>query len=125
MLHGRDGALNDENIRAGFLRDRAESLGLLRNGADGGEHARFLQFLNARGDQVFLDRLEVDLLDSAVTSALSASTIFSRTSGGFFVARLHAFEIDHTEAAQLAHLDGETHIGHAIHRAGERSGFSA
>ena len=36
-----------------------------------------------------------------------------------FVARLHAFEIQHGEPAEFAHRDGETHIDHAIHRAGQ------
>ena len=36
-----------------------------------------------------------------------------------FVARLHAFEIEDSEAAELAHLDGEMHIDHAIHGAGQ------
>ena len=52
-------------------------------------------------------------------SALSASTIFCRTSPRVFVAGLDAFEIQHAEAAELAHLDGEAHIDHAIHRAGQ------
>ena len=62
MPHGRDGALHDKNIGAGFLRDGAESLCALRNRADGGRHARVLDFANARRDQIFLDRFLVNFL---------------------------------------------------------------
>ena len=39
------------------------------------------------------------------------------------VAGLHAFEIEDGEAAELAHRDGEPHIDHAIHRAGQNRDF--
>ena len=63
VAHGGDGGLHHEKIRAGFLGDRAESLGLLRNGTDRREHAACFEFLNAAADQLLLDRLEVNLLD--------------------------------------------------------------
>ena len=66
----------------GLLGDAAEALGLLRNGTDGGQHAGGLQFLDAPGDQLLLDRLGIDLLNEAVTSSLPALTICSRTSSG-------------------------------------------
>jgi hypothetical protein len=39
------------------------------------------------------------------------------------VARLDALEVQDGQAAELAHLDGETDIDHAVHRAGQDRDF--
>ena len=35
------------------------------------------------------------------------------------VTGLDAFEVEHGEAAEFAHLDGKRHVYHAVHRTGE------
>jgi hypothetical protein len=35
------------------------------------------------------------------------------------IPRLHAFQVDHTEAAKLSHLDAKAHVRDSVHRAGD------
>ena len=119
MAHRRDGALHDEHIRAGILRDPPELFGLLRDRTDGGDRAAVLNLLHARGDQIFLDRFLVDFLeergDLGFVGPDNLVQNFLRT----FVAGLDAFQIQHREPAEFAHLDRELHVDHTVHRAGQ------
>ena len=65
MPHGGDGALDHENIRAGFLGDLAVSSRLLRDGTDGGGDARVLDLADAGRDEIFLDGFLVNFLQQA------------------------------------------------------------
>ena len=65
MAHRRDRALHDENIRARFLRDRAEFRRALRNRADRRDRAAVFDLADARRDQIFLHRFLVNFLQQA------------------------------------------------------------
>jgi hypothetical protein len=86
---------------------------------DGDDAAALAQFLHALGDQLFLDRREVKLLDQLGDGVLVGLGDLGEDVLGIFVAGLHAFEVDHAEAAELGHLDAEAHVGDAVHRAGD------
>ena len=92
---------------------------LLRNRADGGDRARVLDLPDAGGDQIFLDRLLVNLLQQSRDLGFVGIDNLLQDFLRVLVARLHAFEIEDSEAAEFAHGDGELHIDHAIHGAGE------
>ena len=83
VSHRRDRRLHDENVRAGFLGDCREALGLLRNGTDGGEHAGFLQFLNASAIKSSLIGSSVKLLNERGDFVLVGLDDFVRTSPDF------------------------------------------
>ncbi len=119
VADGGDGALDDENIRAGFLRDRSEFRRPLRNGTDRRGRAAVFDLPDARRDQIFLHRFLVNFLEQPGDLRFVGFDNFLENFLRVFVARLDAFEIQNGQAAELAHLDGEAHIDHAIHRAGQ------
>ena len=119
MADGRDGALHDENIRAGFLRDPAELLSLLRDRADGRDRAAVFDLLHARRDQIFLDRFLVNLLEERGDFRFIRFNDLLQNFLWMFVARLHPFQVEDREPAELAHRDGELHVDDAVHGAGQ------
>ena len=82
-----------------------------------------LSSLNALADQFLLDRLGINFLNQGGDVVLARLDNLGEHFGGVGVAGLHAFQIDHAQAAQPAHLDAEAHIGHAVHGAGDDGDF--
>ena len=77
----------------------------------------------ARRDQVFLHRFLINLLQQGGDLRLVGFDDFLQNFPRVLVAGLHAFEIEHGKAAELAHRDRKSHIDHAIHRAGQDRDF--
>jgi hypothetical protein len=50
VTHGGDGALDDEHVRAGVLRDASELFGLLRNRTDGSDRSVVFDLFDAGGN---------------------------------------------------------------------------
>ena len=123
MADGRDGALHDENIRARFLRDFSEFRRALWDRADGRGRAVVLHLADAGRDQIFLDRFLINFLKQAGDFRLVGFDNFLENFLRIFVARLHAFEVQHGEPAEFAHGDGETHVDDAVHGAGQNRNF--
>ncbi len=123
MAHSRDGALHDKNIRACFLRDGAETIRALRNRAHRRRHIRVLDLFNPCRNQVLLDRFGVNFLEERGDFRFVGLDDFLQYFLRIFVAALHAFEIEDGEPAKFSHGDGELHIDHAVHRAGEDRDF--
>ena len=119
MAHRGNRALHNKNIRACFLRDGAEFNRTLRDRADSRDRSSVFDLADACRDQILLHRFLVNFLQQRGDFRFVGLDNFLQNFLRIFVARLHAFEIQNSEAAQLAHGDGETHIDHAIHRAGQ------
>src|SRR5260221_4334621 len=119
VFDGRDGRLDDEEVRARLLGDGGKPLRLLGNGGDGHDAAAFAQLLHPPGDELFLDGRQIKLLDQLRHGVLVGLRDLGQDIFRIFVASLDAFEVDHAEAAQLGHFNAETDVGDAVHRAGD------
>src|SRR2546423_4782108 len=123
VAHSRNGALDDEYIRASFLRDPAELIGLLRNRTYRSDRAAVFDLLHAGRDKIFLDWFLVNFLEERGDFRFVGFDDFLQNFPRIFVTRLHAFEVENREAAKLAHRDGELHVDDAIHGAGQDRNF--
>ena len=70
-------------------------------------------------DQLFLDWLAVDRLDDLGGLLLAGRDDPLQHVVRIGVAREHAFEVQHGEAAQASHLDGQARAHHAVHGGGD------
>ena len=117
--------LDDEEVRARLLGDLGEALGPLRDGGDDHGPAALLDLRHALVDQLFLDGLAVDALDDL-------GRLFEAGRGDpvehlvrILVAREDALEVEHGEAAEPAHLDGQLRADHAVHGRGHDGDLEA
>ncbi len=108
-----------EHVEAGVERDLVVVLDALRRERRGGEHAAVLDLLDALGDELRLDGLLVDLLHRARRRVVGERRDAVELLVGVLIAGLDALEVEHGEAAELAHGDGEGGIDHAVHGRGE------
>ena len=113
----------DLRSRMRRMRDRAELFRALRYGADRGQRAAILDLPNARRNQIGLHRFLVNSLQERGHFGFVRLDNSLQNLPRIFVARLHAFQIEHGEAAQLAHGHSEANIDHSIHRAGQDRDF--
>src|SRR5438105_6318933 len=125
MARGEHGALNQINIRPGLLHDLGAFLGAGRHCRHGARHARGLDGFDPVRDQLRLDRLAIRVFEDRVDRALVGLGDLPDHRGWIVVARMHSVEVEHRDAAQLAHGDGELDVDHAVHgRPPERKGKS-
>ena len=73
----------------------------------------------AISDQVILGRLAVEVLDEAGGLLRAGRGDLRHDFPRLFVAGVDAVEVEHAEAAELAHRDRELRVHHAVHRRGE------
>ncbi len=128
VLGRDDGALDDEHVEPGLEGDLVVLLDALRRERRGGHHAAVLDLFDAPGDELLFDGLLVDLLHGAGRRLLGQRGDAVELLVGVLVAGLYALEVEHGEAAELAHGDGEGRVDHAVHgrgKAGERQGERA
>src|SRR5215510_13655301 len=125
VTRGGDSGLHHEEVRAGFLGDLGEALRAL---GDGGHHdgpAALLDLRDALVDQLFLDGLAVDALDDLGRFLEARGGDAVEDLVGIVVAGEDAFQIEHGEAAEAAHLDGELGADHAVHGRGDDGDLEA
>ena len=97
----------------------------MRNGGDGDNAAALAQFLYPLGDQFLFDRLGIEFLDLLGDGALVGLDDLGQRIFRVIVTGLDAFQIHDAEAAELGHLNAETDVGDAVHRAGDDRDFQA
>ena len=116
VLGGDDRALDDQDVQPGVKTELVVALDALRSQRRGGDDAVGLDLLDALGDQLFLDRLLVDLLHLARGLVLGKPGDALQDLVRVLVARPDALEVQDGEAAQLA--DDARAVGryHAVHR---------
>ena len=117
------GALHHEDIRARFLCNPAKLGGALRNRTDCRDHAGIFDLAYARRDEVLLDGFLVNSLQQRCNLGFVGFDDFLQNFLRVLVTGLHSFKVQNGQAAQFVHRDGETHIDHSIHRAGEDGNF--
>ena len=121
MLGRDDCALNDEHVEPGLQGKLVVVADTLRRERAGGEHARALDLLDPRGDQLRLDRAGIDLLEPPRRLVLRELGDALELGVGILVARVDALEVEDAEAAELAELDRRRGRDHGIHcRADQR-----
>ena len=96
-MNGADRALDDENFRAGFLGDRAESRGPLRYCRDDGGHASRANLLDPPSDQILFDRLLVNRLKQFGHGARRSFDYFLQLRTRILITRLDALEIEYSQ----------------------------
>ena len=101
-------------------RDLSETLRTLRDRGNGAGHLRFFDLTDTLGDQLFVDRLDVELLHKL-------RRLFRRRSGDLVqdrpvivVAGVDSLEVQHRETAELPHRDREFRVHNAIHGGGKK-----
>ena len=115
MARSQHGALHDEHVRAGLLRDVGTLLGPRRHAGDRARHARVLYLLDAFADELRLDRLAVRLFQHRVEGGLVGGGDPLDDRARVLVTRVHAVEVEDCDAAELAHRDRELDIDHSVH----------
>src|SRR5205085_2833730 len=119
VTDGGNRALDDENVRASFLRDSAKFRSALRNGTYRGYNAGVLNLTHTRSNQILLDRFLVNPLQQGSNFRFIRFNNLLQDFLRVLIARLYSFKIQNGQPAELIHCDGEAHIDHAVHGAGE------
>src|SRR4051812_37807854 len=107
MFNGRDSALNNEYISSRFLGDLTEFGSTLGNGTDRRQCAAVLDLPDPGRDQSFLDWFLINFLQERSDLGLIGLDDFLKDFLGTFISRLNAFEVQHGQAAQFTHGNGE------------------
>ena len=89
----------------------------------GRQYALVLDLLDALGDQLFLDRLLVDLLQPGGRFLRRQFGDLLQLLVGVLEAGLDALEVEDGQAADLAHGAGEFRIDDAVHGRGQAGEF--
>ena len=89
-------ALDNKNIGPCLFRNLAEFGRALRNGADRGQRAAVFDLANSCRNQVFLDRLLINFLQQRRDFRFVRLDNFLQDLLRILVARLHAFQIEHS-----------------------------
>src|SRR4029079_5360771 len=116
VLGGDDRALDDQDVQAGVQADLVVLLDALRSERGGGDDAVGLDLLDALDDQLFLDRLLVDVLHLTRGLLLGQGRDAGQDVFGVLVAGPDALEVQDRETAELA--DDARAVGRydAVHR---------
>ena len=109
-------AADDEQIDAGVHHGGVELLRALGRQGAGDRDTGVTDLMQTHGDQLGLDRLGVCALDGAgrLVGGQCRDPVENRLR--ILVPGPQAFEIQHTQTAELAHGDGRCGAGHRIHR---------
>ena len=96
VLGGDDGSLDDQDVEARLERDVHVVGHALRRERPGGDHALILDLLDPVGDQLGLDRLAVDLLETARGLLRGHRRDALQLGVGLLVAGLDALQVEHS-----------------------------
>ena len=119
MLGRDDRALDDEDVQAGVHDGLGHPLGSLGGDRRGGDDAGVLHLLDARGDQLELDGLEVHLLHARGGLVVVELADLLEERRGVLVAGPQPLEVEHAEAAEASELDRRGRRHRAVHRRAE------
>src|SRR5258708_6341106 len=118
-MPGREhGALHDQDVRARALDHLHALLGASGNARYRAWNSRVLYRLDALADQLRLDRLAINLLEQGVDAGLVRLRNLLDDRFRVLVTRVHAIEVQHADAAELAHRDRELDVDDSVHRRG-------
>ena len=101
VARGGDSALDDEHVGARLDRRRREPLGIGRRAGYGADGALTLYRADPLADQLQAHRLRVRPLQQRPDLALRRRRDLREHGVGVIVARLHAVEVEHGQAAEL------------------------
>ncbi len=101
VLGGDDGALDDQDVEARLERDVHVVGHALRRERPGGDHALVLDLLDPVGDQLGLDRLAVDLLETARGLLRGHRRDALQLGVRLLVAGLDALQVEHPRPPSL------------------------
>ena len=120
VLRAHRGAPDHEDVRPGVHDGLVVTRGALRRQPGGGDHAGPADLLDPAADQLFPDRLGVDLLQPPGGRFFAKLRHLSQQRLRIFEPGPQALEVEHGETAQLADRDGRRGRDHAVHRAGDQ-----
>ena len=120
VLRGNDGALDDEDVELRVQRDLVVSLHALRRQRGGRDDAAIFDLTDALVDQVFFDRLEVDLLHPVRRLGVGERGDLFIDRVGILVTGPETFEVEHGQPAELPDLDRRLRGDGSVHRGGEQ-----
>ena len=106
VLGGDGRTPDDEQVDSGIHHDLGELLGALRRQSARHGHTRIAHLLQPRRDELLLDRLRIDLLQSSrgLRTPHLGHLVEQRLGG--LVPRPQTFEVEYAESAELAKRDG-------------------
>ena len=115
VLGGDHSAADHEQVHARVHHGGVELLGALRGERAGHGDTGGANLVQTLRDELRLDRLGIDLLDTLGGLIGRQSGDFVQQRGRILVTGPQTFQIEHAERAHLAHGDGGGRAGHRIH----------
>ena len=119
VLGGDHSAADHEQVHARVHHGGVELLGALRGERAGHGDTGGANLVQTLRDELRLDRLGIDLLDTLGGLIGRQSGDFVQQRGRILVTGPQTFQIEHAERTHLAHGDGGGRAGHRIHRSAD------
>ena len=116
MLGGHRGAADDEQVHAGVENGLVQVLRALGRERARHGHAGVADLMETFDDELRLDGLGIDALEELGRLVFGAFRDLLEQRGRVVVARPQAFEVEHSQRAELAHLDHGLGAHDGIHR---------
>ena len=114
-----DGALDNEDVGAGFLHEGRVLLGALGGHRDGGDGAARLHLLDALCDEVVANWLLEGRLEDGRSLVPVDRGDLVEDGAGIVVAGPDALEVEDAEATRLVHEQGEVGVNNRVHGGGD------
>ena len=111
-------ATDDEQVDSGIHDGLVKFFGALRAESTGNGHSSFANFREALRDELWLDRLRIQLLHTNSGLIGGKTTNLFENRLGVFVAGPEALEVEHSETAELAHRNSCCRRDHGVHGSG-------